>query len=295
MVVREILTSAGVVLLVGLLLFAVSGVWPPMVAVESGSMQPHMYRGDLIFIVNQHRYTTNAAYGDTGVVTYRAGQTTDYRQLGEYGDVIIYHAYGKVGTEPPIIHRARFWVNRGENWYGKANKNYVEGAQNCAQLPNCPAPHAGFITKGDHNPYYDQVAGISSPVKPSWVVGTAKLRIPWLGWVRLYITGDAALGPAVFSPSAPQSATNALTTPSAFDASVPPSVGPAGSTAFPAPPPSRQTSLPAPSTSSVPAVSTKAPTITAIAAAQTSAPTTPSTPIPSAPTPASAATLPASA
>ncbi len=40
MYVADIVSSAGSVLLVGVLLFAVSGVWPPLVAIESPSMDP---------------------------------------------------------------------------------------------------------------------------------------------------------------------------------------------------------------------------------------------------------------
>ncbi|MGM0592875.1 MAG: S26 family signal peptidase, partial [Halobacteriota archaeon] len=54
---REIVTSVASVVVIGLLLFAISGVWPPMVAVESGSMEPHMERGDLIFITTPDRFT----------------------------------------------------------------------------------------------------------------------------------------------------------------------------------------------------------------------------------------------
>jgi len=185
--VREIVSSALVVLLIGALLFAVSGVWPPLVAVESGSMQPHLYRGDLVFVMSPHRFPPKAAVGHTGVVPYQVAVGTNYRTFGSYGSVIVYDQPNVAG--PPIIHRARFWVNKGENWYGKANPNYIRssecGATPQDHMPNCPAPHAGFITKGDANPVYDQVAGIASPVEPSWVKGTAEFRIPYLGYIRL--------------------------------------------------------------------------------------------------------------
>jgi hypothetical protein len=69
MFLREMLTSVASVAAVGLLLFALSGVWPPMVAVESGSMEPNMQRGDLIFLTEPGRLAPDAARGDTGVVT----------------------------------------------------------------------------------------------------------------------------------------------------------------------------------------------------------------------------------
>lgn len=192
--VREALSSILAVLLVGALLFAVSGIWPPMVAVESGSMEPHMERGDLVFVMEEHRLASDRAYGDTGVVTHRIGQQTGYTRFGAPGDVIVYQRDGN-RVETPIIHRAMFWVNDSENWYEKADSDAIGGADSCKELRNCPAPHAGFITKGDNdatNRNYDQVSGLSDPVKPEWVVGTAELSIPWLGNIRLWATGGVA-------------------------------------------------------------------------------------------------------
>lgn len=184
--VRELVSTVGAVLLVGLILFSVSGIWPPMVAVESGSMQPEMYRGDLIYVVDEHRFTAEFAYEETGVVTYHLGEQQEYHTFNSHGDVIIYIPDGK-SAKTPIIHRAQFWVNDSENWYAKADHEYIIG-DSCSEILNCPAPHSGFITKGDANGYYDQVKGISRPVRPNWIIGTAKIRVPYLGHIRLAIT-----------------------------------------------------------------------------------------------------------
>jgi len=192
MFAREMLTSMATVALVGLLLFGVSGIWPPMVAVESGSMDPNMQKGDLIFVTEPGRFAPDAARSDTGVVTHRVGEEVGYKTFNDFGTVVVYQSRG---TGPPIIHRARFWVDEGENWYDEANQAWVRGADNCAEMDNCPAPHAGFITKGDNNAYYDQTGNIREPVKPEWLVGTARLRIPYLGWVRLGFSGAATTGP----------------------------------------------------------------------------------------------------
>ncbi|WP_115864787.1 S24/S26 family peptidase [Halorussus litoreus] len=197
--VREMLSSAAIVLVIGLVLFAISGVWPPMVAIESGSMEPHMQKGDLVFIMEEGRLAPEAAQGDTGIVTAHAGADAGYNKFNNPGDVIVYKPDGK-SYETPIIHRAIFWVEEGENWYDEADQQYI-GAGNCQELSNCPAPHAGFITKGDNNGFYDQASSrlgdISSPVKPSWVRGTAEVRVPWLGWVRLKFSGAASLAPGL--------------------------------------------------------------------------------------------------
>ncbi|MFC7070164.1 S26 family signal peptidase [Halobaculum lipolyticum] len=180
--VREVLSSALAVAFVGLLLFAVAGVWPPMVAVESGSMEPHMERGDLVFITEPDRFAPAFAHEGTGIVTYETGVEEGYSTFGTAGSVVVYRPPGEGG--PPIIHRARLHVEQGENWVERANPDYLP-SQSCDSLPSCPAPYDGFITKGDANAQYDQVSGIAPVVKGEWVRGVARVRVPYLGYVRL--------------------------------------------------------------------------------------------------------------
>jgi signal peptidase len=191
----DVVSSAVAVVLVGAMLFAVSGVWPPMVAVESPSMTPHMKTGDLVFVMDEKRFPGDGATGDTGVVTAYTGEQADvdYRKFQVAGDVIVYEPDGNGGTTP-IIHRAMFWVEEGENWYERADQQSLGRYSECGDdpseaLPNCPAPHDGFITKGDANSRYDQVDGLSGPVRAEWVVGTAEVRVPKLGCVRLRTEG----------------------------------------------------------------------------------------------------------
>ncbi len=189
--IREMLSSVGIVLVIGLILFGVSGVWPPMVAVESGSMEPNMEVGDLVFVTEPGRIAPDAADNDIGVVTHEAGETADYRTFGSYGSVVIYRPPGR--TASPIIHRAMFHVEEGENWYDRADDRY-HSAADCGELNHCPAPHDGFITLGDNNGAYDQANGLAAPVKADWVTGVARVRVPYLGYVRLIATGQAEPG-----------------------------------------------------------------------------------------------------
>lgn len=183
---RDAATTVAVVLALGVVLFGVAGVWPPMVAIESPSMVPHVETGDLVVVSDPGRFAGESA-DVRGVVT--AATPGNYSRLGDSGDVIVFAPPGRAGS--PIIHRAQFRVDAGENWYDEADPAYLRGANDCAELAACPAPHAGYITKGDNNRAYDQAAGIAPVVKPSWVRAKAQFHIPELGWVRLTIAGKA--------------------------------------------------------------------------------------------------------
>ncbi|MFA4935623.1 MAG: S26 family signal peptidase [Candidatus Methanoperedens sp.] len=141
------------------------GLWAPMVAVESGSMIPHIQIGDIIFVESIDR---------TEIITYETGKEKGYTSFDDFGDVILYKPYGR-DKVTPIIHRARYYVETGEPmWQGGP-----------------PAPYAGYITKGDNpktNLAYDQQGSISylQPVKKEWVIGVASFyRVPILGYVSL--------------------------------------------------------------------------------------------------------------
>src|SRR6056297_1547205 len=92
--VRDVATSVGLVLLIALVLFGASGVWPPLVAVESGSMEPNMQRGDMILVVDAERFVGDGAIEGTGVVTAETGADTGYSKFANAGDVIIFRPNG---------------------------------------------------------------------------------------------------------------------------------------------------------------------------------------------------------
>jgi len=210
-VLRDVVSSVGTVVLIGALLFAISGLWPPLVAVESGSMEPHMHRGDLVFVMEEDRLEPGQGVGGTGVVTYEAAREVDrenedqrgYRSFGEYGNVVVYERDGRATS--PIIHRAHLYVEEDERWVSRANEDYLSEDATCDTVSSCPAPYDGFVTKGDANSGYDQADNqrISGVVKPEWVRGRAKARVPYLGHVRLLLgTVGGGPSPVVGSPGA---------------------------------------------------------------------------------------------
>jgi signal peptidase len=158
-VLRDLVSVAKILVVFMILSQIIFGTWAPMRAIESGSMDPHMKIGDIVFIKDISR---------TNVVTREEGATSDYKTFGDYGDVVLYRKYGRTaGT--PIIHRAMYYVAAGEPmWKGGPI-----------------APHAGYITKGDNNTVIDQYGLCTVPIREEWVIGVARYRIPYAGHVRL--------------------------------------------------------------------------------------------------------------
>ncbi len=180
---RDLLWVFVVVGGIALILFAVSGTWPAVVTVESESMVPHMNVGDLVFVVEKDRFGP--------LTTWEEGQASGFQTFGDYGNVIIYRPNGDTRIHP-IIHRAMFWVEAGEVVPVTIQVNNYQFEKNFT------APHAGYITKGDHNPNIDQVGAIQGigqiePVEPDWIIGKALFAIPYLGYPALYLPQFAAL------------------------------------------------------------------------------------------------------
>ena len=127
--------------------------------------------GDMILIQSPHR---------TNVTTYEDGETLNYKSFNDYGDVIIYRPYGS-SHRAPIMHRAIFWIEKGE------------------EMPDGePAPHKGYITKGDGNAHPDQLCIVTEPVKPEWVIGVARVRIPYMGYLLSGIRGTLLICAVIY-------------------------------------------------------------------------------------------------
>lgn len=160
---RDVLFVAVMIGVFMLVSYIALGTTRPAVAVESGSMLPNIGIGDVVIIKSYER---------TDIITYTEGAQSGYKSFKNYGDVILYRKYGST-TDTPIIHRAMYWVEEGEPlWNGGP-----------------PAPHSGYITKGDNNRDIDQVTSTSrlQPVREEWVIGVAQWHIPWVGYLSLAV------------------------------------------------------------------------------------------------------------
>jgi signal peptidase len=176
---RDILWLVAVVGSIALVLYLICGTWPAVVTIESESMVPNMNVGDLVVVVQKERY------GD--FQTWAEGKVSGVRKFNDYGDVIVYRPNGRSGSvipvpfvsssPHPIIHRAMMWIE-AKDISGNMSAYYT--------------PHAGYITKGDHNKNIDQLAvypdlGLIEPVKEEWVIGKALFTIPLVGYLPLHI------------------------------------------------------------------------------------------------------------
>lgn len=168
-------------------LYAYSGVWPPMVVVESGSMQHSDTKssfglidtGDMVFVKSASRHQ--------GITTYIDGRENNLWSYGGYGHVIVYRPYGNF-SKVPIIHRAVAWVEVNETLaqplpgggadynnytfdvpilgapgmgirefviadYGYAPMNLIIDLRPVLRYHEYmgTVPHDGFVTAGDHN------------------------------------------------------------------------------------------------------------------------------------------------
>ena len=214
--VKDVGIAIGSVIVVFLLTFVYSGNWPPMVVIESGSMEH-----DDNPLYSEPRYS-HIGIIDTGdlvivkeaekkdIVTYLEGKKTDYKKYGDYGDVIVYYKNGieTHNGQPvtPVIHRAMAWVDviDKENgtyyipeidtyFYGKIELVEI-GLGGGAHLKDLE--HSGYITKGDStgNPHPDQLTHYDikgnkvQPVSPDSIVGMARGELPWFGLMKLRLT-----------------------------------------------------------------------------------------------------------
>lgn len=184
--VRDFAIGALIVALVIVIATIALGVWPPMGAVASGSMSPSIAPGDAVVFSDTDRFVSEAA-DENGVVTWERGKEMNKTSFGDYGIIISYNNPNRDSMD--VIHRPMFYVEEGEDWVERANPEYLGGAESCDEIHKCPAPHDGYITKGDNNGEYDQVRLGQGPVKADWVTGVVEHRIPYIGWLRLLAGG----------------------------------------------------------------------------------------------------------
>jgi signal peptidase len=226
--IRDLIVSIAVVTLVLGALFAFSGLWPPMVVIESGSMQ-HSNTDSHLGVIDTGDLTVIRSSDKVDrIITWVEGQEEDYRRYGDFGDVIIFHKNGDHGTTP-VIHRALVWIDLNETTGNSFDvpsmdlsditvitfqnlSTYDSGVHVVTDLrvdldmvlknfDGVKEPHGGFLTKGDNNPNVDQVSLYmdnptapttrrAEPVQEDWVIGVSRGELPWFGVMKLMFSDN---------------------------------------------------------------------------------------------------------
>lgn len=223
---REAVAAAAVVALLFGILTLWSGVWPPLVVIESGSMMHQegcLDPGDR----NKDGDRECTPYGRIGtmdpgdIVAVKKAQGLDSIELlvdagdehfGFAGDVIVFHRNNDT-SRAPVIHRAVAWIEvigtgparRYEvDWIGEERLYFSSagvylpefGIDERYGYPKDRAfkpVNSGFVTRGDNpltNPASDQALGISGLVEPGWVIGKARGELPWFGLLKLAVANS---------------------------------------------------------------------------------------------------------
>lgn len=226
-------------------IFAYTGVWPPLVVVESGSMQHNNQEssigvidtGDLVFV--------QAAPTRADVITYVQGRATGYATYGDYGDVIVFRLSNRP-QETPIIHRAIMYVIPNgtalcatcadvpdlkllpnQDWVGTdAGGNPTHDPKNLQSVEILDMGYrhlditfdfsrvsqffsrgAGYLTMGDNNaPSYDVTW---FPIQGD-IIGHARGEIPWFGLIKLMLSPSSYCCQGWGDPHAASNSWNSL-------------------------------------------------------------------------------------
>jgi len=110
--VRDAIVAGLIVAVILGAMYLYAGVWPPLVVVESSSMQHSDDVSSLGVIDTGDMVFQQAAPTRESIVTYLEGRANGYATYGDYGDVIIFN---RVGSATPIIHRAIMYVSLRAN------------------------------------------------------------------------------------------------------------------------------------------------------------------------------------
>jgi signal peptidase len=231
---RGFIIAAIVVMMIVGALVLYSGAWPPLVVVESKSMQHSNTESFIGTIDTGDMVILKKINNVTEVRTYLDSLGDSYQTYSEYGDVVVYKPYGS-DSRTPIIHRALFrmeynssgggydipvlgeipssmWSVTGgpKDWHNLKTEitltgigyNQVTVRLNISTILSRfvqidMIPFSGLVTMGDNNRgIVDQMTDICwAPVRADWVSGVARGELPWFGLLKLWITGPTPDGP----------------------------------------------------------------------------------------------------
>jgi signal peptidase len=186
--VKDFVIAFVIVVIIIAAIFIYTGNWPPVVVIESSSMQHSNDTSFLGVIDTGDMVLVKSIESSSDITSYMKGKRTGYETYSEYGDVLIYEKNG-YSDITPVIHRALIWVefntttgnsydlpelehhkdgwtvqNGPQRWYNltgtvilhKIGYDDREVLINLGTIlntffSNSLTPHSGFLTLGDHN------------------------------------------------------------------------------------------------------------------------------------------------
>ena len=195
-IIKDVIIAFIIVIIIIGGIYLYTGNWPPVVVVESDSMQHSDTESYFSVIDTGDLVLVKKIESRNDVVTYMEGKRTGHETYSEYGDVLIYRKNGYTDTTP-VIHRALVWLEYNETsqsfdipelknldypkdwyvvgsgqprWYNltgtvvltKVGYDEEDVTLNLGSILSMFSiqgvdPHSGFVTLGDHNHgNYDQ-------------------------------------------------------------------------------------------------------------------------------------------
>lgn len=133
-------------LLIGMFIY--TGIWPPLVVVESKSMQHSADESSIGTIDTGDLVLVKKVNDKFDVTTYIEGIQNGHRSYGGYGDVIIYKPGGS-DDRTPIIHRAVIYL--------VANTDYPSFSAPSLEQLNCTGDNAVYKLSGTDT--FDNITG----------------------------------------------------------------------------------------------------------------------------------------
>jgi signal peptidase I len=163
-IVHDVLVAIIVVLIIITCIYGYTRTWPPVVVVESGSMQHDTDTSALGVIDTGDIVMVKKVNSPDDIRPWSIGKEENYETYGEYGDVIIYDKNGKGGT--PVIHRAIVFIQVNDTdkqpgdpftfdvpeWgiFNNRTIEYYIEELNLQIKYTPPRGHDGYLTKGDN-------------------------------------------------------------------------------------------------------------------------------------------------
>lgn len=113
--IKDVIIAFIIVIIIIGSIYLYTGNWPPVVVVESNSMQHSNEESYLGVIDTGDLVLVKSIDSEDDIVTYMEGKRIGHETYSEYGDVLIFRKNGYPASEiTPVIHRAILWLEYNE-------------------------------------------------------------------------------------------------------------------------------------------------------------------------------------